>query len=406
MIPAPLYTIKQSLNKAYRLIKPKRARIEAFKGNLMHLLSQIDEKESEENAKIHLMDFLKNTFYHPDYLVATKGKTDLVIHTGKEAKTPAGVLMEVKRPTNKADMVTPQNLNAKALHELMLYYLRERLDHNNTDVRQLIITNIYEWFIFDAQDFERLFGKNTQLKKDYDAWKTGQKVSSNTDHFYKEIAKPFLDTLPEELPFTYFNIKDFERALTNNNPQDDNQLIGLYKILSPVHLLKLPFTNDSNSLDKGFYAELLHLIGLEEVKEGNKKLIQRKAPVRRQAGSLLENAILTIESEDRLRKLNPPSAYGSTDDERLFNVALELCITWINRILFLKLLEAQLIKYHRGSVAYKFLNYSIIPQYDELNKLFFQVLARRPESRTPAIQHKYGFAFGGYQVIGVVKSIF
>ena len=79
MISAPLYTIKQSLNKAYRLIKPKRARIEAFKGNLIHLLQQIDERESEENAKIHLMDFLKNTFYHPDYLVATKGKTDLVI---------------------------------------------------------------------------------------------------------------------------------------------------------------------------------------------------------------------------------------------------------------------------------------------------------------------------------------
>jgi hypothetical protein len=61
--------------------------MEAFKGNLVHLLNQIDEKESEENVKIHLMDFLKNTFYHPDYLVATKGKTDFVIHTGKEAKT-------------------------------------------------------------------------------------------------------------------------------------------------------------------------------------------------------------------------------------------------------------------------------------------------------------------------------
>jgi adenine-specific DNA-methyltransferase len=29
-------------------------------------------------------------------------------------------------------------------------------------------------------------------------------------------------------------------------------------------------------------------------------------------------------------------------------VALELTITWINRILFLKLLEAQLLTYHKG----------------------------------------------------------
>jgi len=121
MIPAPPQTIKQSLNKAYRLIKPKRAHMEAFKGNLIHLLHGIDEKESEENVKIQLMDFLKNTFYHPDYLVATKGKTDLVIHTGKEAKTPAGVLFEVKRPTNKVGMVSRQNLRISLNYLLKTY---------------------------------------------------------------------------------------------------------------------------------------------------------------------------------------------------------------------------------------------------------------------------------------------
>jgi hypothetical protein len=54
----------------------------------------------------------------------------------------------------------------------------------------------------------------------------------------------------------------------------DNKLIPLFKILSPTHLLKLPFANDSNTLDKGFYTELLYLIGLEEVKEGSKKLAE------------------------------------------------------------------------------------------------------------------------------------
>ena len=40
----------------------------------------------------------------------------------------------------------------------------------------------------------------------------------------------------------------------------------------------------------------------------------------------------------------------------LFNIALELCITWVNRLLFLKLLEAQLFKYHKGDKVYLFLN--------------------------------------------------
>ena len=30
-------------------------------------------------------------------------------------------------------------------------------------------------------------------------------------------------------------------------------------------------------------------------------------------------------------------------DERIFSAALELCITWINRVLFLKLLEGRLV---------------------------------------------------------------
>jgi adenine-specific DNA-methyltransferase len=115
---------KKALNKAYRLVKPKRPDIEVFKGNLIKLLGQIDERESEENVKIHLMDFLKETWYKQDYLVATKGRTDFVIHTGKDSKAPSGVLFEVKRPTNKGDMVTRQNLNAKAMHELILYYIR------------------------------------------------------------------------------------------------------------------------------------------------------------------------------------------------------------------------------------------------------------------------------------------
>lgn len=96
-----LTTLKQSLNAAYRLVKPQRTAIDKFKDGLNNLLHHINEEESEENVKIHLMDFLKNTWYSPDYLIATKGRTDFVIHTGKDAKLSAGVLYEVKRPANK-----------------------------------------------------------------------------------------------------------------------------------------------------------------------------------------------------------------------------------------------------------------------------------------------------------------
>ena len=152
-----------------------------------------------------------------------------------------------------------------------------------------------------------------------------------------------------------------------------------------MHLLKLPFQNDSNSLNKKFYAELLHILGIEEKKENNKIVIVRKAVGRRNEASLLENTINQLDAEDCLRKAPNIAIYGSTQEERLFNVAMELCITWINRILFLKLLEAQMLKYHNGEQCYKFLSIQKIRDFDDLNTLFFQVLARSVNQRTASI---------------------
>jgi len=377
-----------SIDKAYRLISPKRVDLDRFKKNLKLLLSLIDEKESEENVKIHLMDFFKNTFYNPDYLVATKGKTDFVIHLGKEATTSAGVLFEVKRPNNKLDMVTQSNLNTKAMHELILYYLRERSKDKNNSLTHLVITNIYEWYIFDAQIFEKIFKENKPLLKAYNEWENKQKVSNTTEHFYKEIAKPFLDLFEKEISFTYFNIKKYLPLLEVGNNKD-GALIPLYKFFTPVHLLKLPFLNDSNSLDKGFFSELLHIIGLEEFKDKNRKIIRRLPEEKRNPGSFIENTMVLLETENALRKVNSEHIQGSTTEEQLFNLSLELSITWINRILFLKLLEAQLIKYHSGDLKYKFLNQQVVNDYDELYKLFFLVLAKQTKDRNPLVQKKY-----------------
>ncbi|MCW3109621.1 MAG: type restriction endonuclease [Segetibacter sp.] len=381
-------TLKQSLNKAYRLIKPERASIEQFKANFKLLLGHINPQESEENLKGHVMDFLKNTWYSPAYHIATKGRTDFVIHNSKDASHTTGVLFEAKKPSNN-EMVTTADLNRKAMHEIVLYYLRERIEHHNGDIRHIVITSIYEWFVFDVQEFERLFFKNAGLVKDYKAWMAKQKVSPNNDFFYNDIAKPFLAALDEEIEFTYFDIREFEKPLRNSDKDNDNKLIPLFKVLSPTHLLKLPFANDSNSLDRGFYTELLYIIGIEEVNEGNKKIIRRRAECKRNDGSLIENTIVQLDTENCLHKVTDRSSYGDTNDEQMFSVASELCITWVNRILFLKLLEAQLLKYHKGNPAYKFLNYTTLPQYDELYKLFFMVLAKKQPERTEKVRARY-----------------
>ena len=374
----------KALNKAYLKEKVSRNNIETFKANLITLLSKIDADESEEHHKYPVADFLKDTWYKDLYEINTKGRTDFVVHNGKSTKDPVGVIIEVKRPTNKSEMISEAKPNAKAMHELVLYYLRERIEANNTEIKRLVITNVLEWYIFDDNWFDKNIYRNGKLKKDYENFKLSGK---DTKYFFDSIAKPFLDQLEEPIPCTYFDISDYEKALRNKDTKDDNKLIALYKILSPVHLLIQPFANDSNSLDKKFYEELLHIIGLEEVKDGGKKLIRQKE--KPDAASLLENAIIKLRDKDCLRNVTGISGYGTDTNSRLFNVALELCITWVNRILFIKLLEGQIVTYHKGDKDHLFLNIKTVADFDELNDLFFLVLAERTGARHEHLKQKF-----------------
>ena len=382
-------TIAKSLNKAYRQIPVDRTAFDSFKNQLHILYEQISSINTEEKLKGDLMDFLKLTFYGQNYKVSPNGDIDCAIHLGNSIDDPVGVIFEVKKPTNVSEMITRDDLNRKALQELLLYYLRERHSKKNFQLKQLVVTNINEFFVFDAQEFERLFYSNKKLIKRFEEFSAGELTSEKTDFFYKEIAADFIAQVVDQLTFTWFDIRKYKVYLDTEN---DKRLIELFKFFSPEHLLKKRFQNDSNSLNTKFYSELLYIIGLEEVeeKDSHKRIITRRNKDERHPASILENAINILDAEDCLDNVEGRHSYGKTREEQLFGIALALTINWVNRVLFLKLLEAQLVKYHKGNQGYAFLSPSVIPDYDELNKLFFQVLAKRVAERPESINMKYG----------------
>lgn len=382
-------TPKKAL-KSFLKQKPLRSEIDLFKVNLISLLDKLSAvvkrglDASEEHLKNDLRDFLLNTYYKEGNAINTKDRKDLVIHLGKGTDTEVGVIIEAKRPTNTAEMITGSNANKKALLELIWYYLDERHKAGNNQLKQLVITNVYEWFIFDANVFDKVIYRNTAIKKLYET-----KLNDHKDNpwFYEECSK-IIGKLDADLDCVYFDIRKYDSFLRNNNKEDDKELIALYKILSPQYMLKVSSPTDSNSLNDKFYKELLHIIGLEEAKEGGKNIIRRKAD-KRNAASLLELCIEALQTEDVLHRLPDQSVYGDTKAERTYTVALELCITWMNRILFLKLLEGQLITYHKGDEYYRFLNSGMVKDFDELFKLFHKVLAVSVADRSDSIKEKY-----------------
>ena len=385
--------IPQSLNKAFLKQRPELREIERFQYQLSQMCSKVNADDSEENFKFAILEFLNEIGYKNRYAINSKSKIDLVIRKDNKPESPVSVLIEVKSLKNNSEMISLANPNKKAFHELILYYLREKYENNTTQIRHLIITNLFEWFIFDAREFENILDKD--LQKNSKQFLEDELSIHKTEQFYREVASPYLKKKTETLNVTYFKLEQNnlnQVQLSQEVPKNNlNQLIHLYKIFSPEHLLQLPFANDSNTLDKRFYIELLHIIGIEEVTKGGKKLIQRPPKKRRHIASLLEDTIIQLESLDKLSVLKDPKQYGVDEEEQIYNVALELCVTWINRLLFLKLLEAQLSSFHPNDKKYRFVNKEIIDDYDDVNTLFFQVLAVKLSKRNEDVRDRFNY---------------
>jgi len=350
-----------------------QSQIDNFKKSLINFINNVnqlsnDNQQREESLKLKIRDFLINTFYNNDQ-IDIHGNIDLAILNKENSRNNVEVILELKTPQNTAEMISTGNLNKKAMWELVHYYMQERLKGNIT-IKHLIATNGVEWFIFDAREIDKLFYQNQTFLKNYKNWHNNITVNNNVQMAY-QIIENHINLSNDEIEAVHFNINDIN---TNN----DDEIIKLYKLLSPQHLLKLLFANDSNTLNTEFYNELLYILGLEEKNEG-RYIINRVAPADRQSASLIENIINQL-------KINK----NFNDEESIFEIALELCITWLNRILFLKLLEGQLIKFHNDNkLDYSFMNIDKIKGFDDLNELFFEVLALPEKNRSQDVQEKY-----------------
>ncbi len=142
---------------------------------------------------------------------------------------------------------------------------------------------------------------------------------------------------------------------------DSKELPLIYQVLSHEVLLKQKKTLDANTLNKDFYEELLYILGLEEQNDKGKILIKP---------SRTKNSL-----SDALKK-----CYNNLDDEEV----MALLIAWNNRILFLRLLESLLISFNHFEKP--FLTTENFKDFNALNTLFFEVLAKKNNERLKEIK--------------------
>ncbi|WRC06131.1 class I SAM-dependent DNA methyltransferase [Helicobacter pylori] len=324
--------------------EPKKETIENFEKEINSLLENAPRQDDEEFQKNEINKFLKNAY---GYDCNTNKKVDSAIYVDGEVR----VLIEVKALANKTEFPkNRENPLSKAFCQMVLYFLEEIEKEKNNSLKHTIICNAHEFFLFDCKDL--LFLKeDKRIKKFYKNYDKKEGTDSSKPKFYKDLEQYLQEDFQGELRYTHFNLSD-----------DFKELPLIYQVLSQEVLLKQKKTLDANTLNKDFYEELLYILGLEEQNEKGKTLIKP---------SRTQNSL-----SDALKK-----KYKNLDDEEV----MALLIAWNNRILFLRLLESLLISFEHFNKE-SFLTIENFNDFNALNTLFFEVLAKKNSERLKEIK--------------------
>lgn len=371
-------TLKNSMNKSVQAIMPLDEEKETFNKKLVTYLTKLKQNvdESEEFQKGLLKDFLSSLL--PNNFINTSKRIDLAIYNGKDSNSSLGVIFECKSLTNKSEMMKTEKINSKALQEAVAYYLQERIINNNLEIKKIIITNGLSWFVIEAKEFEKYFSRNKKLIDLFTKFNNRQLSGNDTNFLYIDVISPFIDTAIEKgITIAHFDLSDAILSQSHNIQIKKGNLTQLYRFFTPENLLNKEIFTDSNKLNKGFYDELLYLMGLEEVKSGTTKIISRLKTNKRQQFSFVENTIEKLDMRD-------------VPNDKLEEISIQLTVIWMNRILFLKLLESQLVLFNKND-SFKFLTYEKLPSFEDIYTLFFAVLAKKDNERSERIKEKFGF---------------
>ena len=344
MTKQSLYNFLGTYNKAYKSKSIAEKDFDLFLKKLRDLFARLD---SIDNTNEELLKGVFNESILSDYsTLLNENRIDLSIK--KDGKTQ--VIFEFKSPNNKNEMLQIDNddINKKALQEAIWYFYNQDSKEISYNIKNIVITDTEQLFFFNPKQF-----CNKDLEKICLQFRNNQVAYTDTKTLYDQIG---LKIKEKDIQFEYagFDLIKYKNKLLNNtlNDYDLKQLKYLFKALHPDFLLREYSPKDSNELNSKFYNELLYILGLKEEGKNQKKIV----------------------ASDTKGTLRDRISYDLNCNR--FDDIINLIIVWLNRLLFLKLFESQLITFNDNNKSYAFLNFEKISNFSKLNRLFFNILGK------------------------------
>ena len=344
-------------------IKPKQS--EDFKQKIGDYLPKLDLNQNEDYLVANALNpLLQSLGFTTAIKQKSQGRSEIDLIITQENNV--AVIFEAKKPQN-AEMISADNPNKTALHEAILYYLREKeraiLQGKRFEIKYIIITDFYEFFFFKESEFERYFYKDKFIQSLYLRYKSliksdlAQESKRNMD-FYDELKVYLgLETFSANLMPLHLNLQSIVSTT------DLGELKPFIKAFAPDFLLELYI--HKSEINEAFYKELLYILGLKTIESGKdrNKIIPNNV-----SGTLYHNITDSL-----------PNDADKTQEN-----IISLIIVWLNRILFLKLIEANLVRFSTNKIdknANKFLTNANIKDFQSLEHLFFEVFAKSHDKR-------------------------
>lgn len=360
-------------DERYYKLRLDKVILESFGNNLLSYMKQINfavkNNETEEHIKNIVNRFLKATFYSdPKFEINAYKRVDSAIMYNNILYA----ILEMKKPANKTEMVLEDDINRKALWEIVYYYLCETRDvsgkkvkiNYDSEIRRLIITDSRTWVLINAQDLDKLC--EGYIEKLFYKFENNQLPYRDVNKFYGALSEYFSQIdITEKLRYVYFEIDKMYSKKSNWQ--------YLFKIFKRDYLLKDGYKQIAKThvLNGKFYQELLYLMGLKEAKVDKKNVIIIDPSVK---GSLANQVYsILIEEKERPEDLAKEETF-------------EIVLVWINRLLFIKLFEGQLISFNGDCLEYRILDNDKIRDFQEVQYLFFDVLGKRERDDTPFLK--------------------
>lgn len=332
------------------LLKPiEEIEAQRFVMQMAGMLRQTDKAQTEEAEalayELILKDFFAGifgeesiscrsnlTFKHTEVAINQRGKCKI-----------AGFVVP---PDQRISMLTRKQLNKPVFHQAICTYLFEYFLQGNQDITYIWISNVLEWFIFDANDLQKWLKQ--EIAESESLWDMIESHSLQPLKWAALIQANWRH-LTASIPAICFNLYGFQEELADSEDMEGRKLLGLQKLFSPTHLLKYPPSEKADSVKSLFFRELFYIMGVEEMEQKNGNRLHR----------LGGEAHLLSQFEALLKEKN------KEDNIEIENEAWFACVYAVCQLLLFKVIEA-----HQQTFATENQEKTSPQNFKSFNKLF------------------------------------